>query len=528
MYELVPAEVLASPLVDEQAWLELRDSGRTPLDSSPLVTTEQSRLEFLTGAWLINRSVPVHRGGPLLNHLQPQMLRMSDMLAAGYQHNAVLMPRRSAKTTALWCVLLGRAYLREVHMAGYAMLTTAQKAAARFKEDVLEPIERQWPEASSRPVKLIRSNGAMRIDFPRTGSKLQILSPSGDAIRSGGYDTVVLDEGGEPEPAVWEDMVASTLPTFDTRGPQAQFILAGTGGRYRTGSLFWQWLTTDDKGHIRYGIAADTDIEALTTWELVEPMVLSQHPGLDGLTTLEHIAVNFREMRKLRNNPFWREYMGYFDAASAHELFLSEKLWADSLGPGNLPEGVKPASLAMSVDMNGNGGSVAVAWHMDAAVDLVTEALVAAGEAEEPQRAGVKLLMHATDMRRFERDLYQIWRRVKLPIIHDSSPHNLAVIDKLMRQSRLRPTVEKLNGSQVKMANVSLLRGLEHGEILHWHQDELDHAAARAVPKVSGGGVYITQPPDDESLDITPLEAVAYAVGSIGPERKHIGPKVID
>src|SRR5690606_12099466 len=100
------------------------------------------------------------------------------------------------------------------------------------------PVTRKWPDPKTRPVKIINSNGFERVEF-HNGSVLAILSPEGDAIRSGGYDLLVLDEGGEPEADKWQPVTAAVVPAFDTRGPGSQLVIAGTAGKYREGSYFW-------------------------------------------------------------------------------------------------------------------------------------------------------------------------------------------------------------------------------------------------------------------------------------------------
>ncbi len=86
--------MLEHPLLDEDAWIELRDSGGiAPLKETELVTTALARAEFLVGAWLTDRAV---KGG-LLSQIKPQMLRVVDMLTAGRFKNAIILPRRSSK-----------------------------------------------------------------------------------------------------------------------------------------------------------------------------------------------------------------------------------------------------------------------------------------------------------------------------------------------------------------------------------------------------------------------------------------------
>src|SRR5690606_3032729 len=159
----------------------------------------------------------------------------------------------------------------------------------RFRLDLYGPIARKWPDKRTRPVKLINSNGFERIEFDN-GSVLAILSPDGDAIRSGAYDTLVLAQSGEASPEPWEDVVAAVVPPFDTRGDDAQLILAGTGGKYRTGSYFWKTLHDPDAGRIRYGVPDDVNPAELDSWQAGAGRLIEQlHPGLDGLTRLSKI-----------------------------------------------------------------------------------------------------------------------------------------------------------------------------------------------------------------------------------------------
>ncbi len=510
----LPEEVEAHPLLNEEAWTALRDSGRRPLDESPLVTTYQSRAEFLVGAWILDKLVPPRLGGSLLGNLQPQMLRTADILAAERFENGILEPRRSSKTTSLWCVQLGRAWMRPVYMVGYTMLTTAKKAGERFKLDVRDPIQRKWRDKTRRPLKLMESNGSLGIEFPN-GSKLAILSPNGDDVRSGAYDLLVMDEGGEAEPEMWDDIVGAVVPSFDTRGPGAQLVYAGTGGKYRDGSHFWSVLHNAEAGRIRYGVEDDVDEATLQSWEAVRPIVERMHPGLDGLTTIEAIARNFPILNKTHPLRFAMEYLGYFGRDSGNASLLAASDWDDTMRRGAVPTGVAPLALAFAVHLGGAWASVAVGWHEadDAPTDLVQSALLAAGEADTPRLAAFKLVHHQSGNANLARRLFHIWRDVRLPIVHDDAPQERAVVQELQRLARLageRIEFDMVRYAEKAVATTKLLNGITHGAVVHWEQPPLDEAARVAVPRISGKARLIGAA--DAEADITPLDAAALVL----------------
>ncbi|MFS0714092.1 hypothetical protein ABC195_09415 [Microbacterium sp. 2P01SA-2] len=505
--------MLAHPLIEEAAWVELRDSGRDPLDISPVVTSYQTRVEFLVGAWVLDKLVPPRLGGSLLGNLQPQMLLTADVLAAERFANAVLEPRRSSKTTSLWCVLIGRCWMRPVYMAGYTMLTTAKKAGERFKLDVRDPIRRKWRDPKGMPVKLMESNGSLGIEFPANGSKLAVLSPNGDDVRSGAYDALVLDEGGEAEPDMWDDIVGAVVPSFDTRGPGSQLIYAGTGGKYRDGSHFWATLHDPDAGRIRFGVADDVSDDQLQTWEQVGPIIERIHPGLDGLTTIESIRRNFPILGWLR---FAMEYLGHFGRAAGNDTVIASAGWIKTTQPGGVPTGVTSQALAFAVHPGGLWASIAVAWYLpDDGSDLASAAWALDGDDTEarPPRVGFKLLHHQEGNAHLERKLWQYVKQLRLPIVYDGgAAQEKSVVQDLMRVARPRPTTRPLTFGEKAVSHTRLLNGITHDTVAHWEQAPLDKAASGAVKRMAGKSVLFGIPDHDPTFDITPLEAVAAAI----------------
>jgi hypothetical protein len=525
----VEEAVLKHPLLEEEAWIRLRDSGRFPLVQSELVTTLRGRAEFLTGAWLLDRIVPPSLGGTLMGHIQPQMLRAVDALNAGRFRNGVLMPRRSAKTTTLFCILLGRCYLRPVHMAGYTMLTTAKKTTERFRLDIYGPIVRQWHDKKLRPVNLINSNGFERVEFDN-GSVLAILSPDGDAIRSGAYDTLVLDESGEAEPDKWDDVIAAIVPAFDTRGADAQLILAGTAGDYREGSYYWKVLHDPDAGIIRYGVPDDVDPATMASWDGgVGDLITAIHPGLDGLTSIGKIRSNFDDLR----DRFPREYLGYFGLEHAANTLIRAATWEDTKQPGKPPEGVVPRALVFAIHPNGNWASIGVTWLIADGADLAQAAWELDGTNPDGTRQtiGFKLIHHQRSAAGMAEKLLRLSRNLNLPITYDDqSPQTKAVAHRLDTEAKPKPKLNPQSSAIVRVAVAQLLNGLEQGYLHHWAQDPLDGAAAVAIRKDVGPGYVIGRPRDDEAADITALEC--FAIGAhatpLAKTRQKLAPIVID
>ncbi len=501
----LPKPVQEHPLRDEAAWIELRDSGIAPRDASPMLTTQQARDEFLTGAWLLNATTK--KG--LLNSITPQMLQAVDVLEAARSSetliSALLMPRRSGKTTVMFCVLLGRCYLNPVHLAGFALLTTQKKTSERYRLDVYGPIIRQWPDEETRPVKVIRSNGNERVEFSN-GSNLAVLSPDGDAIRSGAYDSLLLDEGGEASPERWEDVISAVIPSFDTR-PEGQLILAGTAGDYRDGSIFWDTLTDTSAGRLNFSAPDDVDPEELESWEQVRPLALQVHPGIGTLTTLERIEQNYK---LLGVKKFTREYLNIFGAEGSNTALIPQPLWvASALSEWTTPAEV--SSLCAFVHPDAEYASVAQAWK------------------DADGRTHVALLHHQQGLKGFTKQVVQLARKTGRPVTFDSgSPATVNVMTEV-RDARPRPSERPMIFKDIKRAAVHFMTLLREGQLRHYDQAELNDAAGIAVKRAMGtGGAWgFGRPKNQDSADITPIEAAALAVYALEDERA-TGPVSID
>lgn len=491
---------------DEAAWIELRDSGITPRVASEMLTTQQARDEFLTGAWLLNAT---DRRG-LLNTITPQMLRAVDVLNAAQDRleltSAVLMPRRSGKTTTVFCVLLGRCYLRPVHFAGFTLLTTQKKTSERYRLDIYGPIVRQWPDPETRPVKVIRSNGSERVEFSN-GSNLAVLSPDGDAIRSGAFDTLLLDEGGEASIERWEDVISAVLPSFDTR-PDGQLVLAGTAGDYREGSEFWATLNSPTAGVINYSLPDDIDPEELEAWEPDEAHPLARareltekmHPGIGTLTTLDRIANNYRS---LGIKKFSREYWNMFGAEGSNTSLIPAPLWTAAALPLSEATPAHISSLCLFVHPDGDWASLVQAWKGD------------------DGRTHIALVHHQEGQKNLAREVLAIARRIGRPITFDSASAATANTMTEMRAARPAPQERPMISRDVRKAAVLFTQQIREDKLRQYDQQELNVAAEVAVKRAwaTGNGWSFGRPKGREDADITPIEAAALAVYALQTER---------
>lgn len=121
-----------SPLL--KIWERNRARGVAPRRAGKLDDTPELRGEFLLGASLMGyelvdladpEAVSSLVDPPRLP-LQPQQLLVTDSINAGLKRNAVEMPRRSSKSTALFMLLLGRCASRP----GYRVTFSAQTGTA--------------------------------------------------------------------------------------------------------------------------------------------------------------------------------------------------------------------------------------------------------------------------------------------------------------------------------------------------------------------------------------------------------------
>ncbi|WP_315107001.1 hypothetical protein [uncultured Microbacterium sp.] len=511
-------------LRSEANWLEWRSKiehlGAIRLDE--LVTTEQSRGEFITGARLL-RLDERQRAGDGGKGPSPMQLMVADLLAAGRFMNAIFEPRRSTKTTGVQAVMLGRCWHREDYQVGWTMFTTGAKAGERFRKDIVSHLDRLYPSRRDSPVQINVGKGTEHLHFTATGSYLNVYTPNGEGFRSGGFDMAFGDEAAEADIEQGEDVTRAVIPTMDTK-IGAQFVLAGTGQKWRTGNLLWEALHDEDAAVAWHGIPETVDRAQLGSWEPDQPhpktgatggrmreFIELHHPGVGFTTPVEAVR---RSFDRWPLDDFLIEYGGQFGTEGAADVAIPPAQLDRALRKLPFPEALPERfAAALKVHHLGLGGSLAIAWDYHEPGDLVTEALEIAGEEEPRRKRAVALWWHQQGTTNLEREVLLRLRRTGAKLWYDAFGYTEQVAGALAKASP-RPVMEGTRQADIPKSTVGMLKALEDDDLVIYYHPALERAA-RAVKRQKFGnyGTFRFGPPDsDPELDTSPIEAAALAL----------------
>lgn len=492
-----------NPLIGEAEWVRHRARALPPTAHSELVTTEQSRREFLEGARLLRfdgeRALHGHR--PV-----PQQLFIADIISAGHKRNALLVPRRSSKSSTLTAVALGRATYREDYRVGVFTLTSGKAGRKRFLSDVAGPLLSLYPSSRDRHFAVSRAAGMEKVDFTVSGGGMVQWLGTVDDVRGEAFDLVILDEAGEPnDPEYISEVRAAVMPTLDTR-PGAQVVSVGTAGRFRSGNMLWEAVETGRAG--KGGYAGWHFPENLTEAEIagweptedvpearVRELISLHHPGIgSGIgTELDAIKESYDE---LGPEKFAREYGNIFGTIGEAKGLIDSMKWAE-LGTGaNLPEPPEEFELVPVAHPDQLTASIVAAWR-------------------DSEGRGVLLLLENKRGVEWIRKAAPAYaRKYRRAITFDSASPVLARFATGWERLRNpKPRLRPLGFMDVKKAATLIVDEVERGRLVHYRQPELDEAAKKVVKRKAGvNGWALGRDPKSPEDDITPIEAAALAL----------------
>jgi hypothetical protein len=502
-----------SDLQDEGTWVEWRS--RIPVASqvTELVTTENTRREFLEGARLLRMDRRRRSDGGF--GPSPVQLVIADMLNAGRKFNAILEPRRTTKTTAVQAVILGRCTFRDDYLVGWTMTKRdgGQKTGERFRKDIVNHLERLYPDPKTRPFVINKGKGQEAIEWRDRGTYFNAYAPGNEAFTSGAYDIAWVDEAQDATPDVGADLMTSIPPTLDGRD-RPQMIGSGTAPDFRRGNLLWNLLTMEGAGILRHGIPDDTDPEELEAWEpddahpraRVRELVELYHPGIGYTTPLSDVHDNWKAM-KVTPGAFDAEYLGKIGEEGSNTALIPSKHWKDAARPAaELATLELPSLMAVAVAIHPDGrwASIAAAWK---------------GEGERRHAA---LLHHQEGVDGLRNQILLTYRKHQRRIVYDDRRSPEAVEIGPLLASAPPIQARSLGTRDVGRATVLMLKLLKEGSFEHYSQQPLDDAADIAVKRKLGEtGSFGFGRPDERSRpddDVTPVEAISRALYALEDE----------
>ncbi|KQQ22882.1 hypothetical protein ASF48_07020 [Rathayibacter sp. Leaf299] len=446
--------------------------------------------------------------------LYPQQLRLADVCNnVDSNFIGILQPRRSAKTSSLLALAMGRCSMIDDYRVAYVMLTTGKKARDRFNDGLVKPLERVYPDPKSSPVKIYRGSGMEKLDFTN-GSILQILSPNGAAFRSESYDLIILDEGGEADEEMGDDVLAGALSTMDTR-PDAQIIVAGTAGTFRKGQILYEALLSGRAGKARAGIleyaapetTTDADLQdedGEKCWQKARPLVERSHPGVGFLTRIEVVEERFE---KLKLSQFKEEYLSIFGDIGTASGALDFDTWT-TLGTDEEADIPKRFTMAAAVHPDQTFTAIAIAWRVNGVAHI----------AVREHRPGVAWLGQSVKAN---------YLATKMATAVDSQGP-ITVETEAMLRMRPKPKLIVQTMHNITTAAALLAKEVETKNLVHYKDDVLDSAVRVAGKRNIGDrGKWAFSRGDSPENDITALEAAAMALRQYdtmptGPARKMI------
>uniref|UniRef100_UPI003F494ABA hypothetical protein n=1 Tax=Promicromonospora sp. CA-291202 TaxID=3240016 RepID=UPI003F494ABA len=464
--------------------------------------------------------------------LKDQGIRVARLLEARHprrpdealrQELVIQMPRRATKTTSIFATLLGRCDTRR----GHRVVVTAQSgniASQIMREHAQILLARGYAVESRarrrRPGRIVyyANGGRERLEWPSTdrdgniidvsqedyddvspeeleelgirlGSKMWAVPPDPGAVRSQASDDIWIDEAGELEGDVGNDLLTGVLPLMDTRGELAQIIVSGTPGKFRAG-LFWDLLSeAREGGPMAPGILdySATDEEAGDPQKLTDRKVWRRvHPGLSsGLVTVKTLEKRLYRLGPVR---FAREYMCMWPVDGSVSA-IDKARWKAA----RVPQEPLPARFGLAYDVanDGSTAAVAAAWRDPAGI------------------ARVAILDYRSGVSWVPAVVHGVARKYRVPIRYDGIGANHGPAGEIGRR---RGAVTLVPGYLKDAAAAAQLIVSDLGDrtLVHFDQSSLNAAAEGAAWRQTEGGRLFAR--RVATTDTAPLVAASLAL----------------
>jgi hypothetical protein len=412
-----------------------------------------------------------------------------------YDDVTVQLSRRSAKTTSIQCVLLGRSET----LPRYRILQTAQdgtRASEVFME-MVEFLEAEQPPDTEPNWTVFRSTGREYLKW-NNGAMWRVVAPKARSFRSKAANVVFVDENGEHDPEESEQIEAGALPTLDTK-PDGQLVRAGTPGTARAGT-FWSSLQKAGLEPDRLGVV---DYHALEREVITEEQVSSpelwrkRHPGVaSGLTTVRTIETRYKKMDTPK---FVREYLCVWPPDNSNTA-INQQEWANSRVPQlDTPDGL-PWALGFDVAIGASASALAAGWF------------------DADGHPHVQLLDHRAGAHWLPDELLKAQlKHPRIQVGYDNIGDNIAVAQAVTRKPRFSSRrLKALPLRDVAASTATMVGHLGQGTFTHGADPTLDAVILNAIWRESNSSRLFGR---KHGKDISPLMACVQALAAASTAR---------
>jgi len=442
-------------------------TGIAPLHVSTFAGYERGRAEFLAGAEALGLN---STRKPIL----AQQYVVADCINAerlpgvpAFIRTAIVIGRRASKTTSVFAVALGRMMHREDYQVAFTSITQVE-AQRRWKKDVVEPIQRRFPDPETSPWHIIQSAGNMFIQHKPTGSRMSVVGPSSGSFIGNAFDLILVDEAqviGPGEPT--DDFLQGALPTMDTRTvggePAGQLVLMGTAGNVRAG-LFWDTLEDGRAGLAgicEYAVPDETplhdDEREYVAGTTSDPEVWKiAHPGIGTLTPLASIENNFNTLTPVK---FAQDYLGLWPEGRANS-FINAVKWDKAALSGPIPAFSRSFSLAFAVDHERRASTIAAAYR------------------DKDGKAHMWILEQFKGVYGVAKTVAEISEKYRVPIAFDFQSAAAASVAEELKRMTPRPVLNPLVWAEVSTGAATIMALLDTDGLRHYDQPELNEAVS--------------------------------------------------
>ena len=328
--------------------------GEGRVGAAPLYATRRTPALSTDGPQI--RAVAAHLGTPLL----PWQSYAADLIGetrpdGSREHQVVVIsvPRQTGKTTLIRavathrCAVTGRDF--------FYTAQTGQDARARF-DDMVKGLE---ASAFRRMVKVRRSAGSERIDFPVTGAQLRKFAPTPESLHGYTPPTVCLDEAFAHDEETGDLLMGAIGPAQITIRDR-QLLIVSTAGH--GDSVFLnRWVETAMVGTPRvagliWGATDQMDPFSLDT-------ITTTHPGI-GFELNGKVLDAADVLAQADTHPRAEYERAYLNRATRtrHTTIPAEQWRPLAARPEPKPPETTRLVLAYDVAPGGAGASIVAVW----------------------------------------------------------------------------------------------------------------------------------------------------------------------